>query len=684
MYRNQITKTKDGQKIWAAIQTCQLADKITEEEMSKLSQVVQKLQAEDENYSNGVGKYDQPMDLAPGQSERGVVSIRALYNTEREHLFKSIDAILGKYQAWNEAAYVKRQPVKPDPAEAAYAELVDVVNRKLDAVNTLYQSYQEGLTDLTGPERADWRNECFKVLDQHCVNVASASSSVIARYPHLEQKAAMALKDWTNITTGHRKIYLDAQESPQVVFESWEDYLPADTVSYSIPDMSATEVREKMLGNTKVVTPFYDESVTIAQSASHPVMHATRVAAAMMMYMNAAKKARAILQHNPQARPVVFDMGAGAFGGEKLALLKRDPRNSGLFVHASIPSADQEDIHRTNRLRDNPDFMNWNDVSVSHRANQHRINWCRHKARHCTCMRHYTHVFVVCIHSAYYFTQADFDRIFEHTSSFESLEHIPEVGVPIPLHNPEYIWEDASEQSTVVKLPFLGRLANSIRTAVSGTRQVRLQPVVTAASTYVHADTSQRIQNGGFHPNRWARVVDSVLETDGKMAAFATGVAAAGAIGGLIGSIGGSTLASVAASVKGAVSSLALTTTAAYLAKLDTRLTRPWLPGDFSVEVSIASTYETPGNREQLCHIIRYFKTERGAELVPRVTSAVRIDEDQVSRAVAAMSTAADTERTERMVAATLLRDKLPVRVVKGRWRSMAGAAGVFCLAPLQ
>jgi hypothetical protein len=684
MYRNMpatqrqhvgmIGSTADGQRIWKAIESCGLDTKLTPLQTADLAAQVQRLDLNEKDWARMTGPYDgaSTTEIAVIKSgdarERGDRDLIKIYSSARQTVFDEVDRILCKFDNWSRMAYVKPKPTGTDPAEASLAEFADVVARTLDAIHTLQQAYAEGVADpdLTGSALQDYRDECLKALEEKQKLVAEASSRIVAVHPQLDQRVRLISKDFVHIATGHKKLYKrnPEEDSPQETYESWEDRCPADTLTYIIPDLNATEVRNKMLGNVKLLTPFADEAETIVQSASHPQMHASRVAAAMLMYTNAAKKARAILATNPTARPAVFDMGAGVFGGEKLMTLKQDPRNANVYIHAAIPMADAEDKNRVTRLRTNPTFMSWNDVSVTHNPSLHRLNWCQHKARDCTCLGNYTHVFVLCVHSAYYFTQADFARIFEHTATFESLEHIPSVGNTVPMDNPEYVWEDASQQGNHTKHSFFSRVANSFRETVTWTKQVRLQPLVTAATTYHHPDNGEKIRRGGFHPNVWAGHVDRWLETDSKLAGFAAGVVAAGAIGGLVGSMGTSVATQAAAALHGAISSAALTTAAATFVKWDTLQPRPWLPGALSVEASIASSYEVP-TREQICHIVRYARVQRGTLLEPRVVEAMAVETEEVSRVAAALTTAADTDRSERMMAAVLLRDKLPAKVVR-------------------
>lgn len=662
-YRNM--KGQDGAKIWQAVQNVGLEDELTEKECQKLVSISQTLENLEKDHAAGKGKFSCTMDLASGETERGVVDSDTLYRNERADIYDELDRLLAKYPKWvNGTPFLQKKSKISSKFDGILAEFKDQIATRVDAMHTLYLTYQQSIRDMSASELADYRAECRKVVENHQAAVANASSRILAHSPMAQAALEGPSREFIAIARGHLESY-KAENAPMIqVVDSWEELLPADTVSYTAPDLSSTEVREKFLGNVKVTTPFSDEVTEVIQSASHPEMHASRVAASMMMYFNAFKKARALLEHDARARPVVFDMGAGVYGGEKLLLMKRDPKNVGVYVHAAIPTADVEDINRVTRMRTNPTFLTWNDVSVTHTPSTTRLNWCRHKARDCTCMGHYTHVFVVCVHSAYYFTQEDFERIFEHTSSFESLEHIPEVGNPVPLDKPEYIWENACEKSEHANYSLLGRFANKVRATMTQTAQVRLQPLVTAATTYTHPDNGERLRRGGMHFNKWSRIVDRVTEDNGKLASFAAGVAAAGALGGALGAIGRSATGVLGSAAYGALSSLATTTIAAALCKLDTKQRQPWLPGDYSVETSVAMSYENNWG-DQTCHIIRYTKMPRGVALEPRVTVSEKPDITEVGRVAAALATTADGAKTERMMAAVLLRDKKPARAVK-------------------
>lgn len=676
-YRKRMTASPDGQKIWAALERSEILPQVVQNDAvaEQVQGVIEAFEKDRENFKMGLSPYsDFSVNDEPG---RGEVNNAVIHRQQRKKLFDKLDNILKIYKQWTSDSLVPIAKDRTrDPLIGELTGLECEVSDRLDCINTLYQVYVETRATITEDDELNaYKQDILQNLKEHQAKVNAAGKRVLARFNDTTTQLEVnrILREFHAVAEGHKAAYENKVVGSNQIMESWEDLLPDDEVSYKIPDLTKTEVREKLLGtNVKLATPFTNEVQEIVQSPSHPKLHASRVAAAMLMYTNAAKKARAIVEANPSARPVIFDMGAGAFGGEKLLVLKQDSRNAKVCVHAAIPSVDGADPDRITRMRTNPTFMTWNFVPNTHVVTTNRVNWCTHRARDCTCMAHYTHVFVLCIHSAYYFTQADFQRIFQHTASFESLEHIPQVGQTIPVTEPEYLWEDSTKKSEVVKHGAFSRIVNSVREAVTWTKQVRLQPLRTAATTYQHADNGERLRRGGFHPNVWAGHVDRILETDSKMATFAAGVAAAGAVGGLIGAIGSSTLTSVAAAAQGALSSLALTTAAAAVAKWDSLQPTPLLPGwvgcDYSVETSIASSYET-NDREQVCHIIRYCRVQRGTKLEPRVTESIQVEPNEVERVAAALVTAADTGRTERMMAATLLRDKLPVKVIKGTLR---------------
>lgn len=650
-------------------------DKITDKTATVVQSVGQQLYNDREEYIKKTGKYTGcAAELgATGKGRdtgRGEARIDDLHGIERERLFNIAFKELEQYPGWQRdlvwardvSATSSRAALKK---EAAVQEYKDYVAGVIDDLNNLFTDFKQATRDMRGQELVDYRRDTLKEVKSLESQVANRCSEITLMQPTWATHLYDTNREFAHIVAGHKGLYKAEDKDMLEVVDSWEELCPEGEANYEVPDMSSTEVREKFLGNVKLSTPFVTEVEEVVQSASHPQMHASRVAASLMMYMNAAKKARALVQRDPTKKVAIVDMGAGAFGGEKLLLIKQNPQNAAVYVHAAIPTADTEDQHRVTRMRTNPTFMSWNDVSVTHQPVPTRLNWCRHKARDCTCMALYDVVFVVCVHSSYYFTQADFERIFQHTSSFEALEHIPELGVAVPVDKPEYVWEDSTKQGNHAKYSVAARLANKVREAVTWTKQVRLQPLVTAATTYHHPDNGESLRRGGFHPNLWARTVDNVLETDGKLAAFAAGVAAAGAIGGLVGSLGQSAAVCVGAAAKGALSSLALTTAAAAFVKWDSGQPTPWLPGPYTVEKSIASSYEN-GTGDQTCHIVRYYKLERGTRLEPRIVQAEVRRQEEVGRVAAAIAVTDNTPRTERMMAAVLLRDNVPARAVKG------------------
>lgn len=673
-------KDTDGHKIWKAISKSSIFDEMTERDKELVEGVAQELKLEELAWDTKTGAYDGSsteigaIGIASSSHERGEKDLQSLHAFRRSKLYDSLDSIMQKFPDWKkEALFSRPEPKVPNVVEEATMELNDIIADCMDAANAVMLGYQA--TFVRPPADADtpfimsdYRLQCLDKIKDLTTRVTEAKARLLARHVEMQGTAMLMTKPFYNLMKNNSEL-LSPENAPLCeTVECWEEHCPADEISYIIPDLNATEVRKKLLGNTKLITPFIDQGEEVTQSASHPQMHASRVAPAMLMYTNAAKKARAILEANPNARPCVVDMGAGAFGGEKLLTLKRDARNAGIYVHAAIPSVDNADHDRVARMRLNPTFISWNNVSVTHQVSSKRLNWCSHKARDCNCLARYTHVFVLCVHSVYYFTQRDFENIFKYTATFESLEHIPSVGNTVPTDKPEYVWEDASQQGSKAKYGFWGRVAAGVKAAVTQTTQVRLQPLVTAATTYHHPDNGERIRRGGFHPNTWTRTVDDVLETNGKLAAFALGVATAGAVGGLLGSLGKSALSSIGAAAYGAASSLAMTTAAATFVKWDSMQEAPWLPGQYTVEASIASSYQNP-EQEQLAHIVRYARLERGTRLEPRVIESEQVDRQEVGRVAAALLSANDTAqqtRSQRMMSAVLLRDGKPAKLIKG------------------
>lgn len=666
-------KNADGKKLWQKLEKSGVADpnydQYDEGLMKLCAETTQKLEAEENSFKAGAGKY---------AGKRG--NSAPIYNATRERAYADLVAEMQKRypKTFCDAFWTEQATSSPTlKHSSSIAEFEDFLAGILDAANVLYTSWAEAIRELGPAERVQYTADTQAELATLERRFATGQAQLIATHPELQPKVYETSRAFVSIIRGHKLAYAD--DTPvHTVMECWDEACPADDESYEIPDLTTAEVRAKMLGNVSVAKAFDAEKPVVTQDTPHADMNASRVAASMLLYCTAAKRARAIVEANPSARPVILDIGAGAFGCERLTLLKQDARNKDICVHAMVPIVDAADEERLRKLRNQPTFMTWNDTSVTRTTSTTRLNWCRHKARDCYCMGLYTHVIALAVHSAYYFTQADFENVFKHANTIDSLEHIPDPGRTIPMDKPEFEWVDATADRA---MGMFKRWGNKVREAVTWTKQVEMRPLTTGGTTYRHPDNGERLRNGGFHPNVWSRTVDNVLESDTKLAAFAAGVAAAGAIGGLVGAIGQSTACSVVAACKGAVSSLALTTAAAAFVKWDAKQETPWLPGEYTVEARIASSYAN-ARQEQLCHLVRYAKLTRGTQLDRQVVESVLPAVEEVGRVAAALTTAADTPRTERMMAAVLLRDGIPARVAKSTLQQARRIADFLFPAP--
>ncbi|APG76512.1 hypothetical protein 1 [Hubei tombus-like virus 34] len=664
MYRNQIVRTADGKKVWAAMERAQITEKLTEVEMKAVTGACQQLEDIELKYNNRLGKYAcHPIEDGPGEKGRGEVDVTARYQNDRAGLYESINLALRGHREWNASVWNIPSSTKPNKQlEAHLAEFESVVDGALDAANALYSAYIQTAPEMTGTALLDYRRDTTEQLASFERKVANASSSVLAVFPQASARVHALSKPFVAIMKGHKEAYANQTADVATIAESWEDLCIDDSPNYTAPDMTQAEVRDRLLGNTKF-TDAFDHSVEVAQDAGHPAMRGTRVAASTVLYLNAARRCRRTMEVNGRAMACVVDVGAGSFGPDRLMTLKRDTRNANVFVHAMIPIVDAADRDRFARFQASPDFISWNAVHVTGRVNVHRLNWCNHRLRDCTCLDLYSHVEPVAVHSSYYLLQADYDRLFKKAATLEAVEHIPQVGTAVPTEDPEYVWENA-ENDGVCKQGFFSKLCNTVRRSITGVDQVRMQPLKTNSTTYTHPDNGETLRRGGFHPNRWAAAVDRALESNSTLGAFAAGVCAAGAIGGVLGSIGQPAARVVGAALMGAGNSLAMTTLAATFVKWDALQPIPWLPGEYSIEKRVAGSFALPTG-EQVCHIVRYTKVERATPLEPQVTHCDAPATDQVGRVAAAMVTGDAEGKTARMMAAVLLREKVPARVVR-------------------
>ena len=538
---------------------------------------------------------------------------------------------------------------------AKRASFFSEATEALDAVSEELQDWRAFIATHPGAEATDAaRQQFLQRLTEIEAELVLNHDEIVKglQDPKAVSACRAELERFKTVVAGHKLAVQDRLIDADI--DDWEQLAEETEV---IKTVTPSQVRKEMLGNVELVTPFLNDPRIVRQDASHPEMNASRVAGSLCMYTTAFKNARS--RAAAGARAVVFDIGAGAFGGDKLLVLKKDARNAGVYAHVTLPNRDNEDTHRLESIAEK--VVRWNCVPETRRVELNTINYCRHSAAECTCMKRYTYVEAVSVHSAYYFTDHEIARILEGANHFRALVHIPEVGMAVPTERPEYEWLDAAESEQV---PKWRRFAASLRETITGVRTVVLNPLVTGASRYVHQDIGEYVRRGGFRYNDATRMLSTHLDTDGQLVSFFAGAMAAGAIGGALSAIGSAAPVVAAKAVCGAGLAAAGTLLASTFISRDRFREVPFSLMDACVTVKITTSFSTESG-DQIAHILQYTKMEPDRPLIPAPVRSVPVDPTEIGRVTATIVAAPDTDRSQRMISASLLREGKPVRVVK-------------------
>lgn len=443
--------------------------------------------------------------------------------------------------------------------------------------------------------------------------------------------------------------------------ESWEELIPdGPDDPIVIPNR---QVQTELLQGISVQFPFADAKPDFEQTASHCQLNSSRIVGSTLMMMKAAKKARQIAPHcSGKCPPVVFDVGAGAFGAKRLQILKTDPRNVGIAIHATLPRVDAADDDRLKECEKTPGFLRWNYIPETKTPQLNCLNYCRHKASECDCLRYYhpDGREVLAIHSAYYFTHKDWDQLFKYAQTVETLVHIPKIGDTIPLSKPEYEWVDVEQDKDAGALT---RFAAKLKRLATGETTVAMKPMTTGGTRYVHSDISQIIKRGGFHVTDTSLWLQPTLNSSQECLKMAAAGIAAATTCAAIGSIGASAPVVVATVLTTAVKSALSMLIWARIQSLRTRSTQPMPWTKYTVTARISSSYNAAGT-EELAHVVRFTKV--GAqELQAACVDSAEVDQENVHRVTGAVLMAKDKAQGLRQMAASMLRDNVSIKKVR-------------------
>lgn len=441
------------------------------------------------------------------------------------------------------------------------------------------------------------------------------------------------------------------------VYDSWED-MAADLDNPATTAVTA-KVFESILEGVTVNYPFSDKP-EMEMSQSHIQLNSTRMVATHHMYYRAAKACKKALERDRTLKPVVVDVGSGGYGASIMHKIRSTQALKGVYLHAMMTRADPDDDKRISRIQQTPEYATWNYVPETHRVFPDRLNYCHHKARDCDCLRHYSDDYrqLVSIHSAYYLDQLDFDNLFKYSPYLEAAVHTPQIGVGIPTQNPEFGWIDATRWGG------LWRKAKArVKEFVTATPQVVMLPLRMGCTTYEHPNITPMIQRGGFHVSQLSLL--NSRHNDPKWACqTAVTTAAASAVTNFI-SVGGPLPAKIAAAAVAGVSAGCGSLVGMRLLNKMTMAEQPPPLTKYTVTTHVRNVISLSADKDPLCKVVS-FEKHNPRPLRPVCVDHVDVDEQQTGRAAAAMMMGKGEERTYRQVAAAMLRDGVPARIVKG------------------
>jgi hypothetical protein len=536
-----------------------------------------------------------------------------------------------------------------DSAEVEVAELFSAARQGKQSIGTAVDAIEHIMSKMKT------KNEAFKV-----------------KWPDRSKICDDMIEYHIPTMSARRTALLD---SLRAIPEDWEQMISIDDRS-PLPQPNAND-RLTLLNGCKCDTPFQTaEKPEYEQIASHPQLNTSRIIASTALYIRAAKCAQAALEANRNATPVVVDVGAGAFGCERLSTLHNNGHYPGVYFHCMVPNKDHDDPRRHESLRASRSYAKFNFVPQSGRISLNTLNYCFHTAATCTCLAKYSPnpslpmAFPVCIHASYYFQDEDWVNLLKYASDVRVAEHTPDIGMTIPQDKPEYIWQDGSEVGS-----YLQRLQSKFRAKFRGAGDVVLAPLKGGETTYRHVDTSVERARGGFHVtplSDWANRV-----TDGRMGTcIELGKSAiAGAACSIAKSLISATMPTPAGVCVTAAACAAATLAGGYIEKM--RMTSAEPPWNATATVSFHNNceYALKDTHEPIVTIY-VVKRSKPRTLTPQCVRGEAVDADHVNRAAAAMLMGRDNEKSKAQVAATLLRDKLPVWAVKSTVQHAERVAG--------
>lgn len=512
-----------------------------------------------------------------------------------------------------------------------------------------------------GAKKAGKVGVAVDVMDDVIKAVKRKADAFKVKWPESAKDVDGILDMYLPTMMARRTALLDSERH---IPEDWEQMVGMDDAS-PIPQPNANE-RQLLLDGCKCDSPFLtNERPAYEQVASHPQLNTSRIVTSTALYIRSAKNAQADYDKNQNCKPVVVDVGAGSFGCERLNKLLNTGHYPNVYFHCMVPKRDAEDGNRHEALRASRSYSTYNFVPNTGRITRNRLNYCFHTASTCTCLALYSAerenpvAHPVCVHSSYYFEDADWLNLLKYSKAVRVAEHIPEVGTTLPKDSPEYEWRDGSTTGSYVQ-----RLQSRFRKTFRGVGDVVLAPLRGGETTYRHADTSILRSRGGFHVTPWSQWANEA--TDGGLGTLKQ--VGKSALAGAIGSVAKSLLTVTMPTALGvcatAAACAATTMAGAYIEKLRTTgADPPWGATD-TISYHNNSEYALKDTQEP---IVTVFVVKRSAPrtLIPQCLKGEVVDKENVGRATAAMLMGKDNAKSRLQVAATLLRDRVPVWVTK-------------------
>lgn len=338
------------------------------------------------------------------------------------------------------------------------------------------------------------------------------------------QKAAPATKPVTEAEALDALMVAAEDDPVYEIPDNWDDEAGLESINGPAGAVSA---------NVRGVVMEQSQDITYSTPPGHRILATSRSVMAYQLRREGIEKMAA--RDTGRNRPVVFEVGAGSGGVKAAVQLKlKYASAASTYMHCTFPVAGADDLARDVLLlgrsmfaHDIADHVNW--VDRTGYVSQEKVNVCSHLARDCDCLRHYGPSYVYALHSAYYFTDSDWDALFRMTDDVHVGVHLPERdGQNVPADAPEFRWQYLdSIRDICTHFGLVRGISVAAEKALLGHNHVAFQPLAAHGTTYAHRNIADDIRRGGFHIVRYSRIADRVVENPLACAAIGLGLAVA-------------------------------------------------------------------------------------------------------------------------------------------------------------